>query len=76
LQLPNRKRWPLAGACRDRRAWAKRRQSQSDSLRCLRPTVRPRGRGPSVGAQYLGGWDVVALEFTGVAGGGGVYGWG
>ena len=44
LQLPNRKRRPLAGACGDRRASAKRRQSQSDSPRCLRPTVRPRGR--------------------------------
>jgi len=44
LQLPNRKRRPLAGACGDRRASAKRRQSQSDSPRCLRPTVRPHGR--------------------------------
>jgi hypothetical protein len=34
LQLPNRKRRPLAGACGDRRASAKRRQSQSDSPRC------------------------------------------
>ena len=39
LQLPNRKRRPLAGACGDRRASAKRRQSQSDSPRRLRPTV-------------------------------------
>ena len=31
---------------------------------------------PSVGAQYLRDGDVVALEFTGVAGGGAVYGWG
>jgi hypothetical protein len=38
--------------------------------------VRPRGRGPSVGAQYLRDGDVVALEFTGVAGGGAVHRWG
>jgi micrococcal nuclease len=44
LPLANRKRRPLAGACGDRRAAAKRRQSQSDSPRGLRPTVRPRGR--------------------------------
>src|SRR6478672_4495878 len=74
LQLPNRKRRPRAGACGDRRASAKRRQSQSDSPRCLRPTVRPRGR--AVGGQYLRDGDVVVLEFTGVAGGGAVYGWG
>ena len=35
-----------------------------------------RAGGPSVGAQYLRDGDVVALEFTGVAGGGAVYGWG
>ena len=29
-----------------------------------------------MGAQYLRDGDVVALEFTGVAGGGAVYGWG
>ena len=34
LQLPNRKRRPLPGASGDRRASAKRRQSQSDSPRC------------------------------------------
>ena len=44
LGLPNRERRPRAGACGDRRASAKRRQSQSDSPRCLRSTVRPRGR--------------------------------
>ncbi len=32
--------------CGGRRASVKRRQSQSDSPRCLRPTVRPRGRAP------------------------------
>jgi hypothetical protein len=37
LQLPNRKRRPLAGDCGDRRASAKRPQSQSDSPRCLPP---------------------------------------
>ena len=35
-----------------------------------------RAGGPSVGAQYLRDGDVVVLEFTGVAGGGAVYGWG
>jgi hypothetical protein len=44
LQLPSRRRRQVAGACGDRRASAKRHQSQSDSPRCLRPTVRPRGR--------------------------------
>jgi hypothetical protein len=39
--LPSRRRGPLAGACGDRRPSAKRGQSQSDSARCLRPTVRP-----------------------------------
>ena len=48
LQLPNRKRRPLPGASGDRRASAKRRQSQSDSPRRLRPTVRARRH--SVGA--------------------------
>ncbi len=43
LQLPNRRRRPLAGACGNRRASAKRRQSQADSPRWPRPTVRPRG---------------------------------
>ena len=64
IPLPNRKRRPRAGACGGRRAWAKQLRSQSDSPRCLRPTVRPPG-GPSVGAQYLRDGDVVALEFTG-----------
>jgi len=37
---------------------------------------RPARVRPSVGAQYLRDGDVVVLEFTGVAGGGAVYGWG
>ena len=39
LQLPNRKRRPLVGSCGDRCASAKRRRSQSDSPRCLRPIL-------------------------------------
>jgi micrococcal nuclease len=75
LQLPNRKRRPLAGACGDRRASAKRRQPQSDSPRCLRPTVRPRGRALSRRAVPPGRGCRRAGVHR-VAGGGGIYGWG
>jgi hypothetical protein len=43
---PADRREPLAGACGDRRASAKRRQSQSDSPRCLRPTGPAAREGP------------------------------
>ncbi len=75
LPLPNRKRRPLAEACGDRRASAKRRRSQSDSPRCLRPTVRPRGRALSGRAVPPGRGCCRAGVHRGSRGGA-VYGWG
>ena len=59
-----------------RHASAKRPQYQSDSSRCASAKRSRCARARrSVGPQTFRDEDVVALEFTGVAGGGAVYGW-
>ena len=77
IRRPSRRDCRCRTGGKGRHASAKRPHYHSDSSRgaSAKPSRCARAR-PSVGAQYLRDGDVVAREFTGVAGGGAVYGWG